>query len=75
MDGAKRDAEERRYRAYVTDALMIMTENTAKWAGGRYLTRPWAEAREKAKSPEDDKTGDEIAAEFIKRANLNMKSG
>ena len=37
--------EERAFRAYVTDALRLLTENTAKMSGGGYL-------REQAASPD-----------------------
>lgn len=69
MEALLQEAEERRYRAYVTDALMVLTENSAKYAQGQYLTRRWAEGL----LPQDDKSGDEIAAEFIRRAGLRFK--
>lgn len=60
--------QERRYRAYVTDALMALTENTARLAGGSRMSRRWADGFK----PEDDRTGDEIAAEFMARAGLTL---
>ena len=58
--------EERQYRAYLTDALMIIAENTAKFARGRYLTQRWVDRFK----PVDNRTGDEIVADVIKNAGL-----
>ena len=67
------DAEDRIYRAYVTDALMIIAENTAKFAGGRYLQKRWMDHFDDLENGGDDeKSGDEIAAEVIKRAGLQF---
>ena len=43
MNAYLQTMEERRYRAYLTDALMIITENTAKFAGGKHLTQRWVD--------------------------------
>lgn len=64
-------AEARRYRAYITDALMVMTENTAKFVGGSYVKTRWL----KDKELEDERTGDEVALEVIMRAGLKVKGG
>ena len=61
--------EERSYRAYITDALMIMTENTAKFIGGRHMTKRWAERF----VPKDTRTADEIVMDVIKNAGLKVK--
>lgn len=63
------EAEDRLYRAYVADALMLITENTARFAGGRYQTRRWIDAVR----PRDLRTGDEIALDFVRRAGLTFK--
>ena len=63
------EAEARLFKAYVTDALMLITENTARYAGGRYQTRRWIDAAH----PRDTRTGDEIAAEVIRRAGLTFE--
>lgn len=63
---ANAEAKLTAYRIYVTDALMIIGENTAKFAGGNHLTRRYIESI----SPEDARTGEEIAADVIKRAGL-----
>ena len=62
------EAVNRRYRAYVTDALMAISENTARVAGGRRLTRRWleGEARRDGRSPE------EIARGVMRGAGLRF---
>ena len=60
------EIEERRYRAYITDALMILTENTTKFAGGRHLTKRWADKF----IPVETRTAEEIAADIIQNAGL-----
>ena len=59
------------YRVYVTDALRILTENTARYYGGRYLTQDFAASLRR--EPVDNRTGDEIAADVIKKAGLVVK--
>ena len=59
------------YRVYVTDCLRMMTENTAKFSGGRYVTRIFSEVLRR--EPVDNRTGEEIAADVIKNAGLVVK--
>lgn len=59
------------YRVYVTDCLRIMTENTARFAGGRYVTQGFSAALRR--EPVDNRTGEEIAADVIKKAGLVVK--
>ena len=54
------------YRVYVTDTLMLAGTN-------RYIDKRWIETI--YLQPEDGRTGDEIAAEVIKRAGLRLKGG
>ena len=64
------DLEERRYRAYVTDALMFIAENTAHSVNdGKYFTQRWAEKF----LPADNRTGDEIVLDTIRNAGLTVK--
>ena len=60
------------YRIYVTDALRIVAENTARYAGGNYIKARYADMIEPKK--QDNRTGDEIVADIIKRAGLVVKS-
>ena len=56
------------YQIYMTDALRMIAENTAKLSGGSYMTKRYAEVLVKEKP--DNRTGDEIAADIIKKAGL-----
>lgn len=60
------------YRVYVTDCLRTLTENTAKFAGGSYITARFFDSIPKNKR-DDGRTGEEIAVEVIKRAGLVIK--
>ena len=56
------------YRIYVTDCLRMMTENTARFAKGNYIKKRYADF---LKNPvQDNRTGEEIAADVIKKAGL-----
>lgn len=54
----QKEEKEKAYRLYVTDALKIITENTAKANGGSYLTGRYAELIEPKK--EETRTAEEI---------------
>ena len=60
------------YRIYVTDALRVVAENTARFASGNYIKARYADIIEPKK--QDNRTGDEIVADIIKRAGLVVKS-
>ena len=45
----QKEQKDKAYRLYVTDALKIITENTAKANGGTYLTGRYAELIEPKK--------------------------
>lgn len=53
------------YRAYLTDALRIIGENTAKYAGGSYLKARWADMALPRK--EEARTAGEIIEHMKKR--------
>lgn len=59
------------YRIYVTDALKVIGENTAKFASGTYLTKRYADVISAKKL--DTRTGEEIVADIIKKAGLVVK--
>lgn len=62
--------ERERYRTYIADCLWAITKNTANGYGGT-----WFEARYTALGEhmrEDKRTGDEIAADIIARAGLEV---
>ena len=58
------------YRIYVTDCLRIISENTAKMGGESYITAKY----EDIINPKtvDNRTGEEIAADIIKRAGIEV---
>ena len=60
------------YRVYMTDALKITVENTAKFAGGSYIKARYIDIIEPQKV--DTRTGDEIVEDIIQRAGLVVKS-
>lgn len=58
------------YRIYVSDCLRIISENTAKMGGGSYITAKLADIINP--KPVDDRTGEEIAADIIKRSGIEV---
>ena len=58
------------YRIYVTDCLRIISENTAKMGGGSYITAKLSDIINP--KPVDDRTGEEIAADIIKLAGIEV---
>lgn len=58
------------YRIYVSDCLRIISENTAKICGGSYITAKLADIINP--KPVDDRTGEEIAADIINRAGIEV---
>ena len=54
----KKEQHEKAYKCYVTDALRIITENTAKANGGHYLQARYAEMIEPRK--EETRTANEV---------------
>ena len=58
------------YRIYVTDCLRMVTENTAKMGSGSYIIDKLADII----NPKtvDDRTGEEIAADIIKLAGIEV---
>ena len=58
------------YRIYVTDCLRIISENTAKMCGGSYITAKFADIINP--KPVDNRAGEEIAADIINRAGIEV---
>ena len=58
------------YRIYIADCLRIISENTAKMCGGSYITVKLADIIEP--KPVDNRTGEEIAADIINRAGIEV---
>ena len=58
------------YRIYVTDCLRIISENTAKIGGGSYINAKISDIINP--KPVDNRTGEEIAADIIKLAGIDV---
>ena len=67
-DIIKRQAEEESYKIYTAECLRIITENTAKMVGGSCVSVSFADIIDP--KPVDNRTGEEIVAEIIKKAGL-----
>ena len=55
-------------RIYVTDALRIVAENTARYAGGNYIKARYADIIEPKK--QDNRTCEDITADIVARCGL-----
>ena len=62
---------ERLYREYVTTTLKVLNDNFAKQFGGNVMSMNYSDLF--VSDNEDTRTGDEIARDIIKRANLKVK--
>ena len=58
------------YRIYVTDCLRMVTENTAKISQGFYTAARFYDVINP--KPVDNRSGNEIAADIIKRAGIEV---
>ena len=58
----QKEQKEKAFKIYITDALRILTENTAKQSGGSYLTARYADLIEPKK--EETRTGNEIIVDL-----------
>lgn len=58
------------YRIYVSEALRIVTENTAKSYGGSYLDEKFSEIISGKQI--DNRSGDEIVSDIINRAGIEV---
>ena len=56
---------------YVTDCLQVIAKNTARYAGGGYIQARFADIIDR--KPQDTRTGEEIAADVIRRGGLAVK--
>lgn len=68
----KREQEEAIYRIYLTDSLKVLTENSAKHAGGSMIRMRYHDIINKHETGADKRSGDEIASEIISRAGLEL---
>ena len=66
----QKEQEDRAVTIYCAECLRIITENTAKISGGNYITAKLADIINP--KPVDNRTGEEIAADIIKRAGIEV---
>ena len=59
------------YRIYVTDCLRMIAENTAKLSKGSYTAAIFYDIINP--KPKDERSGEEIAADIIKKAGLEVR--
>ena len=69
-DILKRQAEDQAFKIYVAECLRVMTENTAKMSGGSYISASFGDILNP--KPVDNRTGEEIVAEIIQKAGLEV---
>lgn len=58
------------YRIYVTDCLRMVSENTAKMSQGAYTVARFYDIINP--KPVEKRTGEEIAADIIRRAGIEV---
>lgn len=61
-----KEQKDKQYRAYITDALMAITETLADRYGGRKMSIRWIEMNQPPK-PEDERTGEEIKESIMSK--------
>ena len=58
------------YRIYVAECLRMISENAASGGGGSYMAVKFEDII--TPKPVDNRTGEEIAADIIKRAGIEV---
>ena len=66
----QKEQEDKAVKIYYAECLRIITENTAKMGGGNYITVKLADIV--SPKPVDKRTGEEIAADIIKLAGIEV---
>lgn len=67
----KREYKDELYRIYLTDSLKIIAENTAKFVGGKSLTKRYFDMTNDEK-PKPEKSAEQIIEEVTKNAGLEV---
>ena len=70
-DRIQDDEEREAFRGYIADCLWAIAKNTANSCGGSYFETKFRDGITNAK-PADNRTGDEIVADIIKRAGIEV---
>lgn len=66
----KRQCEQDIFCDYIANGIQMISENTARKAGDRYLSLSYREIIHP--KPVDNRTGDEIVEDVIQRAGLKI---
>lgn len=66
----RKEQEDKAVKIYYAECLRIITENTAKMGSGSYITAKLSDIINP--NPVDNRTGEEIAADIIKRAGIEV---
>ena len=62
---AKREDEERSWRLYMSEQAHLSPQ-------GKYMTQSWMELVESSRKPADNRSADEIVADVVKGAGLEV---
>lgn len=63
--------ERKAYCVYMTDAMRIVTENTAKICGGNYIRARYVDVIDP--KPQDTRSCEEITEDIVSRCGLVVK--
>lgn len=63
------DEEQLSYKKYMSEALMAVAENTARFAGGNHMTISWWEHHNQEV---DIRTGNEIISDVMREAGIKF---
>lgn len=66
----QKEQEDKAVKFYLAECLRVITENTAKISGGSYITAKLSDIVNP--KPVDNRTGEEIAADIIKQAGIEV---
>lgn len=66
----KRQCDHDIFRNYIANGIQMISENTSKWFGGRYLTTSYNDIINP--KPVDERTGDEIVVDIVRNAGLKI---
>lgn len=60
------------YKIYVSDALRIITENTAKFVGGGYIKKRYIEIVEPKNNKQDNRSAQEIIDDVVSKSGIKV---
>ena len=66
----QKEQEDKAIKIYYAECLRIITENTAKMVCGSYIAAKFADIINP--KPADNRTGEEMAADIIKQAGIEV---